>query len=1285
MLLPGMLAAQGTASSDATLKELVLNNGSADVAINPSFDPAVTAYTAEVDSGVRVATVTATPTDDQATVASDPEDDDADAEGIQVPLSLGTNAIAIVVTAEDNSESTYNIAVTRAAYCTADTDAVTAITSTPSDGLINDCNILLAAKEILESPDGLALNWSADRSMENWTAITVSGNRVTKLDSEMDDDQTIFSNSLQGEIPPELGNLSALTVLRIRNVSLRGEIPEQLGNLSELTTLDLSNHRNDLLAFGGGFEGSIPASLGNLQRLEVLRLRHNKLSGEIPLSLRRLSSLRVLDLGGNVDVDFFQRPVIPATGLEGTIPAALLAELRNLEELDLSFNKFNGGIPRELGELMELDELHLHRNFLTGCIPGNLRRFTDLGFRKGINPQRNTNNYLTRDLPACPVPNKPSVTIESSVGGEIVVSYRERVSDAEPVTGWEYRLSADGGTSWNPDWSTIPDSAPGGANGNSFTLRGLIDGTEYTLELRAVNIDGAGPSASVTSAPKAHAAAALVDLALSDGTNDLILSPDFIASRYSYTAMVGDVETVTIVATPAHVDATVDSNPEDDDHSQNGIQVPLEPGFNIIELTVTAGDGSKQVYRVTVIRNPTDVPAGVNAEPTELSLDEGTTASYTLVLTAEPVEAVTVAVRVSGSRSVKASPVRLTFNTSDWDTPQTVSVHARTDADDADERARLIHAAIGAGYDFVSMPVVAVAAKDDNNAWKPSFVRVESEDGKLVMVYDTQLDESSVPAPEDFEVEVNDEVLDVVSVVVSGNKVKLTLERDVFSGVVSIRYSPGDNPIRGVPEVGGTADPLARVLLFESAANPDRQGFVRIINHSDEAGEVRIEAVDDYGVRSDPVSLAVDADTAAHFNADDLENGNPGKGLPDGVGSMGLGNWRLELASELDIEVLSYARTTDGFVTSLHDSVAVEPGVPGEAVFFNPGKNVDQVSRLRLVNPGTTDASVTIEGTDDGGEASGEVRVAVRAGTSVDLTAGELESGIGLGIRNGALGDGNGKWHLRITSGAPIAAMSLLESQGRLTNLSTAPQTPGSAEGSLSVPLFPAASDPELAGFVRVINRSSEAGEVEIQAFDETDRDYETVTLDVGAGETAPFNSEDVESGNPEKGLTGSTGAGEGDWRLELSSELDIEVLAYIRTTDGFVTAMHDLAPIVDGVHRVVFLNPASNTEQVSRLRLVNPGEGDATVTITGIDSAGESPGDPVSATVAAGVSLTLTSADLESGESDGIDSGALGDGKGKWLLKIESDRAIHVMSLLKSPTGHLTNLSTSPDREAGG
>ena len=46
--------------------------------------------------------------------------------------------------------------------------------------------------------------------------------------------------------------------------------------------------------------------------------------------------------------------------------------------------------------------------------------------------------------------------------------------------------------------------------------------------------------------------------------------------------------------------------------------------------------------------------------------------------------------------------------------------------------------------------------------------------------------------------------------------------------------------------------------------------------------------------------------------------------------------------------------------------------------------------------------------------------------------------------------------------------------------------------------------------------------------------------------------------------------------------------------------------------------------------------------------------------------------------------SGALDDGVGKWRLAVESHRPLVVMSLLSSPTGHLRNLSTAPDRGGG-
>ena len=151
------------------------------------------------------------------------------------------------------------------------------------------------------------------------------------------------------------------------------------------------------------------------------------------------------------------------------------------------------------------------------------------------------------------------------------------------------------------------------------------------------------------------------------------------------------------------------------------------------------------------------------------------------------------------------------------------------------------------------------------------------------------------------------------------------------------------------------------------------------------------------------------------------------------------------------------------------------------------------------------------------------------------------------------------------------------------------------------VPLFPAASDAALQGFVRVINHAGDSGEVQIEAIDDTGVFYGPLTLSIDATETVHFNSDDLEGGNAGKGLTGITGAGEGDWRLVLTSDLDVEVLSYIRTTDGFLTAMHDLAPEAEGgVHRIAIFNPGSNTAQVSRLRLINLGEEAAQVTDRG-------------------------------------------------------------------------------------
>ena len=470
-----------------------------------------------------------------------------------------------------------------------------------------------------------------------------------------------------------------------------------------------------------------------------------------------------------------------------------------------------------------------------------------------------------------------------------------------------------------------------------------------------------------------------------------------------------------------------------------------------------------------------------------------------------------------------------------------------------------------------------------------------------------------------------------------------------------------------------------RVLLFEAAAHPSRQGFLRVINHSARGGEVEVEAVDDGGMRGNPIVLSIDGGEAAHFNSNDLEAGNPEKGLSGGVGPSSQGDWHLTLSSDLDIEVLAFARTKrDVFVTTLHDSVPVASGVH-RVSFFNPGRNTAQQSLLRLVNTGAEDVEATVSGVDDAGVESGEARIGIPARRAFTLSAAELESGAADGIASGALGTGTGKWRLTVSSPLPLGVKSLLTSPpGYLANLSTSPRTPGSGEDAHGVPWFPSMSNAAHSGVVRVINHSARAGEVRIVARDDSGREYGPVMLAVDAAKAAHFNSADLELGNPAKGLTGSTGAGTGSWRLNLTSARDIEVLSYVRSHDEFLAPMHDLAPVVDGTHRVAFFNPASNDRQVSRLRLIHPGAMDATVTLTGVDDAGRMPATPMRLRVMGGKALEVTSAELESGEGPGIEDGALGDGEGKWRLRLESDRPIRVMSLLDSPSGHVTNVSTT-------
>ncbi|CAN0085093.1 unnamed protein product [Pylaiella littoralis] len=186
-------------------------------------------------------------------------------------------------------------------------------------------------------------NWNTDADLSVWHGVKVNGDdRMVKL--------YLRDNNLRGPIPPQLGNLSALETLELRN-KLHGLIPPELGALSEL---------RQLLLYANHLTGPIPKELGALTELAELRLGYNELAGPIPPELGKLIALTHLGLDGNQ--------------LAGRIPKDFGA-LTELNNLWLSVNQLTGPIPNELGALSKLKTLWLHTNQLTGHIPlqlGNL-------------------------------------------------------------------------------------------------------------------------------------------------------------------------------------------------------------------------------------------------------------------------------------------------------------------------------------------------------------------------------------------------------------------------------------------------------------------------------------------------------------------------------------------------------------------------------------------------------------------------------------------------------------------------------------------------------------------------------------------------------------------------------------------------------------------------------------------------------------------------------------------------------------------------------------------------
>ncbi|XP_044474187.1 receptor-like protein EIX1 [Mangifera indica] len=121
---------------------------------------------------------------------------------------------------------------------------------------------------------------------------------------------------------------SLIQILTLRFNFLSGELPDCWMNWQQLKVLNLENNR---------FTGTLPPSIGTLIYLQLLNVRKNNLFGELPVSLQNCTKIVKLDLGEN---DFV-----------GNVPAWMGERFSRIKILIIRSNKFHSHLPRELCHL----------------------------------------------------------------------------------------------------------------------------------------------------------------------------------------------------------------------------------------------------------------------------------------------------------------------------------------------------------------------------------------------------------------------------------------------------------------------------------------------------------------------------------------------------------------------------------------------------------------------------------------------------------------------------------------------------------------------------------------------------------------------------------------------------------------------------------------------------------------------------------------------------------------------------------------------------------------------
>ena len=207
-------------------------------------------------------------------------------------------------------------------------------------------------------------------------------------------------------------------------------------------------------------------------------------------------------------------------------------------------------------------------------------------------------------------PGAPAIDSLTGVSRGFAVRWSAPALDGDAaVTSYDLRyIETSADEALEANWTDR--SAVWAAGDLTATVTGLEVGTQYDVQVRAVNASGWGPwSASRTGTTALSDDATLGALTLSG----VRLTPAFMSGMTSYTASAGyTVTRITVAATTSDGNATAvfldgNGNTRSDADGAAGFQVDLSVGENVVQVEVIAQDGvATETYSVTMTRTDED-------------------------------------------------------------------------------------------------------------------------------------------------------------------------------------------------------------------------------------------------------------------------------------------------------------------------------------------------------------------------------------------------------------------------------------------------------------------------------------------------------------------------------------------------------------------------------------------------------------------------------------------------------------------------------------------------------